>query len=194
MITNKRFSGIALTVFCGFFSQVTIAAEPEMEHLARQKVSAFSSELKETLKRAMVAGGPTQGILVCRDEASKIASRHSGDGWSIKRKSDRNRNPTNKPDSWETKQIVEFRAALQGGATPDGLSATKSSRTGYRFAKPIVMDTVCLACHGTTLSEEVVSSLKQFYPQDMATGYLPGELRGIRKSEKKGSGIFSGLI
>ena len=37
---------------------------------------------------------------------------------------------------------------------------------------------MCLTCHGTDVSDDVMSALQQRYPNDMATGYLEGQIRG----------------
>lgn len=160
-------------------------ADPQLEQVAKQKISAFSTELKATLKQAISNGGPVKGIVACREEAPLIAAKHSVDGWQIARRSDKNRNTANKPDSWEQQQIAKFAAALSSGADPATLSSSEKSATEYRFAKPIVMDTMCLACHGSYLGEDVKSALKQHYPQDLATGFSPGELRGIFSVKKQ---------
>jgi excinuclease UvrABC helicase subunit UvrB len=36
----------------------------------------------------------------------------------------------------------------------------------------------CLACHGKTLAPQVAARLKELYPDDRATGYAAGEIRG----------------
>ena len=160
-------------------------AATELDTLAKQKIGAFSAELKATLKQAISNGGPGKGIVACREEAPLIAAKHSVDGWQIARRSDKNRNTANKPDSWEQQQIAKFAAALSSGADPATLSSSEKSATEYRFAKPIVMDTMCLACHGSYLGEDVKRALKQHYPQDLATGFSQGELRGIFSVKKQ---------
>jgi len=154
-------------------------ADPELEQVAKQKIGAFSTELKATLKQAISLGGPAQGIMACREQAPLIAAKHSVDGWQIGRRSDKNRNSENKPDLWEQQQLAKFAAAITAGTDPAGLSSSEKNTTEFRFAKPILMDTMCLACHGSYLGEDVKSALKQHYPQDLATGFTPGELRGV---------------
>jgi len=159
-------------------------ADPQLDAVAKQKIGAFSTELKATLKQAISSGGPSQGIIACREQAPLIAAKHSVDGWQIARRSDKNRNVANKPDVWEQQQLAKFAAALKAGTDPTTLSSSETSATEYRFAKPIMMDTMCLACHGSYLGDDVKSALKQHYPQDLATGFTPGELRGIFSVKK----------
>ena len=48
----------------------------------------------------------------------------------------------------------------------------------FRFMKAIPPGAVCLKCHGTDLSPEVTAKMTELYPQDKATGYKEGDLRG----------------
>ncbi len=49
----------------------------------------------------------------------------------------------------------------------------------FRFAKAIKVAPVCLNCHGQTIAPEVKQALNEHYPNDLATGYRLGDLRGI---------------
>jgi len=48
----------------------------------------------------------------------------------------------------------------------------------YRFMKAIPTGGVCLACHGTQLSPEISQTLADLYPNDLATGFSEGDIRG----------------
>jgi hypothetical protein len=50
----------------------------------------------------------------------------------------------------------------------------------FHFAKPIVMQPMCVACHGSSdqISPEVKAKLSELYPNDKAVNYQPGQLRG----------------
>jgi hypothetical protein len=50
----------------------------------------------------------------------------------------------------------------------------------FHFAKPIVLQPMCVACHGgpEQISPEVKSKLSELYPNDKAVNYQPGQLRG----------------
>jgi len=49
-----------------------------------------------------------------------------------------------------------------------------------RYAKPILMQPQCTACHGSLeqISPELTTKLDALYPNDLAVGFKPGELRG----------------
>ena len=38
---------------------------------------------------------------------------------------------------------------------------------------------MCTACHGEAIAPEVKAALAQSYSEDQATGFKPGQLRGI---------------
>ena len=40
------------------------------------------------------------------------------------------------------------------------------------------VEPLCLVCHGKGLSDEVQDALEQYYPDDTATGYSLGQVRG----------------
>ena len=42
----------------------------------------------------------------------------------------------------------------------------------------IAVEPVCLACHGKALSPETTTALRRHYPDDAATGFDAGDLRG----------------
>ena len=48
----------------------------------------------------------------------------------------------------------------------------------FRFMKAIPTGAVCLKCHGTDLSPAVTAKLTELYPDDKATGFKEGDLRG----------------
>jgi hypothetical protein len=50
-------------------------------------------------------------------------------------------------------------------------------RTGY--VEPIVTQPQCLICHGSELAPPVAVALEAHYPEDQATGFAVGDLRGV---------------
>jgi len=47
------------------------------------------------------------------------------------------------------------------------------------YAEPLGIQEVCLTCHGTSVAPEVTAAIAPKYPDDQATGYALGDLRGI---------------
>lgn len=48
----------------------------------------------------------------------------------------------------------------------------------YRYLRAIPTMPICLACHGTDIDPEISDMLREHYPEDQATGFTAGELRG----------------
>ncbi len=48
----------------------------------------------------------------------------------------------------------------------------------FRYMKAIPTAEPCLTCHGVNVAEPVKAKLAQLYPQDQATGFKAGDIRG----------------
>jgi hypothetical protein len=130
------------------------------------------SRLMEELTAAIDAGGPDAAIEVCHRRAPEIADAVADEnGVEIGRTSFRLRNPRNSPPSWAEGLVTERRsepAFLEG---PDGSLAA---------LYPIRLKAGCTMCHGTDaeIPDEVAARLAELYPDDRATGFAEGDLRG----------------
>lgn len=156
---------------------------PEAAALAAE----FVGLLKPQLKQALTEGGPTHAIAVCADIAPGIADSLSAQsGWLVRRVSLKSRNASRAvPDSWERKVLLQFDRRQAAGEQPAELYFGEVVNGQYRYMQAQVVEPVCLVCHGKGLSDEVQATLKEYYPDDWATGYNLGEVRGaISLSEK----------
>jgi hypothetical protein len=161
----------------------TATPGPEAAALAAE----FVGLLKPQLKQALTEGGPTHAIAVCADIAPGIADSLSAQsGWLVRRVSLKSRNASRAvPDSWERKVLLEFDRRQAAGEQPAELHFGEVVNGQYRYMQAQVVEPVCLVCHGKGLSDEVQATLKEYYPDDWATGYSLGEVRGaISLSEK----------
>lgn len=162
------------------------APATEKEALIRCKAAAatLGSNLKTALKQAMREGCPVQALGVCNTEAPAIAAAiDEREGVTVGRTSLKWRNPDNAPDDWERGILEKFAADKAAGASnldletwtvvvgPDG-------GREFRYMKAILTLPLCLKCHGTDLAPEVATKLNELYPEDHATGYGLGDLRG----------------
>jgi hypothetical protein len=146
----------------------------------------FQQELGAKLQSAVAAGGPVAAVEVCHSAAPEIAARISREsGWDVRRVGTRARNPaTGRPDAWEQEQLSAFARRMAAGERPETLEARAIVDVGgvptERYMKAIVTAPVCLACHGDVAvqSAELRAKLRERYPDDAATGYRAGELRG----------------
>ena len=165
-------------------SPLASAAPPtgDLEQQASAIANQFIAELKPRLKQAMQEGGPGRAIEVCASAAPRIADSLSADsGWIVRRVSLKSRNASRSvPDQWERGLI---RCTTPGGASTAG-EAADSLRYGelvgshYRYMQAQGVGGLCLTCHGENLSATVSDTLENFYPDDRATGYQAGQVRG----------------
>ena len=150
-------------------------------------VKKFAGTLKPQLKAALETGGPVNAIEVCSTQAPDIAKKLSiENGWDIKRVSLKARNSHSaKPDAWETSVLQEFNERQLSGES--AIKMTHSEKTGdeFRFMKAQGVEPLCLTCHGEQLSPPVFEALQKHYPDDMATGYSLGQIRGSFSLSKK---------
>jgi len=139
--------------------------------------------LQQELFAAMKDGGPLKAIEVCRSKAPVLAADLSKEsGWKVGRTALRVRNPANAPDAWEKKTLEEFGARLAKGEDPATVEKFEvvvlAGRKSFRYMKAIRTAEACLGCHGPALKPELAAKVKELYPDDRATGFAAGELRG----------------
>ena len=153
----------------------------------RDIAAAMLKELGQTLQAAMADGGPENAIGVCKTQAPEIAMKLSmKHQLKVARVGTRARNPDmGVPNDWQTQALKQFETRLAKGDKPYDIEFIQLVKSGsydleLRYAKPIVLQPMCTACHGTPeqISPEVKAKLDQLYPNDKAVNYKPGELRG----------------
>ena len=150
---------------------------------AKAAVKAFGGALKSELVAAMKNGSPTNALGVCNIEAMSITAHISKEQDAIiSRVSLKNRNPENAPTDWQKAILEEFdNRAADGEDIAPMASVSVVEQNGkkqLRLMKAVPTEGVCLACHGQEISPDVQAKLDELYPQDKATGYSAGEVRG----------------
>jgi hypothetical protein len=150
---------------------------------AKKATAEFAGALKSELVAAMQSGGPIEAIDVCNTRAVLIGEEVSLEqGMTLSRVSQKNRNPDNAPNEWQAAVLESFEARKAAGEAPGTLAWHEVADTGtgkeFRFMKAIPTGAVCLACHGETLAPPVAEKLAELYPEDKATGYSEGDIRG----------------
>ena len=156
---------------------------------AKSAIQAFAASLQAELKAAMQAGGPVAGVAVCNTRAMAITRQAADDGMELSRVSLRNRNPDNAPNAWQTAVLETFEGQKVAGKDVTGLTWSETvdidGVSEFRFMKAIPTGEVCLKCHGTTLAPGVAEVLADLYPQDKATGFKQGDIRGAFVAVRK---------
>ena len=145
----------------------------------RQAVGAkLLAPFKRDLKQALIAGmqqGPQNAISVCADQAPEIAASLQTDDVNMGRASHRLRNPANQGPDW-VKAVLEDYLAADADPAPKVVDLP-ADREGY--VEPILMQPLCLTCHGSEVAEDIAAHISKAYPDDQATGFELGDLRGV---------------
>lgn len=161
--------------------------ETQAQFLAesRNTAQAFMQTLGGALKKQLELGGAESAIGVCKQIAPALAGDYSKNGRVVKRVSLKSRNAAQgTPDAWEKNGLAQFDVNQQAGKPLANLEVSTLTEDAdgrwYRYMKAIPTQAMCLQCHGksTDISAGVRALLLQEYPQDQATGYSIGEVRG----------------
>ena len=177
-------ASVALTLSLSGNAMAEDAAQADaLAAQARGLVAKFSDKLKGELMGAMKAEGPVKAIEVCNVAAPAIAGEVSTDGWTVKRTSLKLRNAKAKPDAWEKQTLELFEAEKAKGADVTKLERSEIAECEWRAYVPLHEGDPhraepCLTCHGGNVQEPVKAKLAELYPQDQATGFQAGDIRG----------------
>lgn len=167
----------------------TPADTSALEQEAQQVVQQFGGQLKSVLQASMMSGGPVQAMQVCKTNAPQIAQTVGAEqGWIVARTSIKVRNPNNQPDAWEAQVLADWADKIANGAPVAGLKTSavveQNGKPVFRYMQAIPTADLCLNCHGSQLSAQVQETLQALYPQDQATGFAAGDLRGAFSLQK----------
>lgn len=145
-------------------------------------LGALRERLFARLNELILQGGPIKAIQVCSAEAPAIA-KEIGDasGVEIGRTSFRIRNPGNAPRPWAADLVREAAGKKAGDVAP--VVVDLGDRLG--LLRPIGVMPACTRCHGAAdgIDAQVRAELARRYPEDRATGFAPGDLRGFMWAE-----------
>lgn len=180
------------TMLCGvsaLLAATVAAVEPDAAALAQarahadQAISEMQRQLKLELQTALQQGGGVAAIRVCRERAPIIAAQLNQTlGVTIRRTSERWRNPANAPDTFESGVLKQFAAAAAAAPDVNQLRFEEvlndQGQPRLHVMQAIALQGPCVMCHGTELREDIRDSLRLLYPADHAIGFSPGELRG----------------
>ena len=174
------------TLLAGCASGPSAEEQLAMVADARKASGALIQKLGGELKATLEGKGPEGAISVCKERAPQIAAEVSKQfNFDTKRVSPKNRNPAGVPDTWEAEAQAGLEKRLAAGEKPETLDTWQvvSTPSGkqFRYAKALPVQPLCLTCHGdpATIPDGVKARLAADYPQDKATGYGPGMVRGI---------------
>lgn len=168
---------------CLLFPWPVVAADPGPLVAEAQ---AVIQRVRDTMMREMQTAmqlGPTQAIGVCRHLAPEIAQQIEREtGWEVQRPALRVRNPANKPTEDERSVLLSFVSRSVAGQDISRMNTMRRvTRDGVAYAhfmQAIPTFEPCLACHGDNIDPGLHREIRKLYPEDQATGYEVGDLRG----------------
>ena len=150
---------------------------------ARQVSKELAEKVRGLLLQEIERGGFLNAVRVCSESAQKITQQFYKDtGHYARRVSLRYRNTNNIPDDYERRKLEEFdflnREKRLGN---EYIEVVKEGSQEYlRYMRPLVAIPLCLVCHGPkeNIPSEIKAILAEKYPDDRATGFLSGDVRG----------------
>lgn len=160
--------------------ETTVISEESKEILQKYAIET-KGVLGKNLMNAINTQGTEKAIEFCSTKAIVLTDSMSiAFNASIKRVSDKPRNPLNMANENETAFIDELKQKISKGEkmTPK-FTESDGKITGYF---PIETNAMCLQCHGSKdldIKPNVIKKIAQLYPKDQATGYKENQIRGI---------------
>ncbi len=158
------------------------ASDDTLLQRARAASDAVLARLLARLNQEYQQGGAERGVQVCAQVAQSLTQQIGREqGVNIRRVSLKNRNPRNTPDAWERRILQQWERDQKAGKPLQEVAEWRTERGQrvYRYMRPIMVAIpLCLECHGTQIKPEVRRLIRERYPNDKATGYQLGDLRG----------------
>ncbi len=147
--------------------------------------------LVKSLQQKVSESGAAAAVCYCNEFApqygktkvvewsAKARSELNAESFRFRRISSRNRNPQNAPTDAQARILDTWQ---KGSVQP----AYFEDAGKFYTMHPIKLNQpLCLSCHGdsATLDKKSAAEIKRLYPQDKATGYKLGDLRGAFVTE-----------
>jgi hypothetical protein len=156
------------------FAAITTHAQDTERARGAELLAPFKKDLKQALKSGL-AEGPAAAIQVCRVKAPGIADALSVEGVRMGRSSHKLRNPDNKAPDWVSPIMQAY--LHEPSSREPRVVELPGDRWGY--VEPIMVQPLCLTCHGSALAPDIAAQISDLYPEDRAVGFEAGELRGV---------------
>lgn len=187
---NRVAISVAIFILASMGTAISNAGSPSAAvkspdiSVVKENAKRYMESLKTLLQQKMSESGPIAALAVCSRDAVHLSAEISREtGWSIRRVSDRARNPLAMPDEYESIMLDTFakKIATQPNI-PSVINYEVVEEHGVhyaRFMQGIRIQPVCLTCHGDKAQISAVNEkLTELYPHDTARGYKVGDLRG----------------
>ena len=145
-----------------------------------QVSSMLVQRLGGELKAQMQNNGAIGALHFCSQNALSLTEQVAKETHtSLKRVSTNERNPLNKATADEAALLKKWSDLLKNNQPLPPSAIVNLSPNTAVYYKPIVINNeACLKCHGN-VEGELAKEIKAAYPEDKATGYKMGDLRGM---------------
>jgi len=149
-----------------------------------EKADKVSKTLIKTLggklKKELKTNGPVAALKYCSTNAYTLTQQVSDKykKMSVKRISLKPRNPANTPSKDEAVILQAMQDMQKVGVRPKKVIQEKDGKI-YVYKPLLIGKKACLICHGDLSKRpKLAQAIKEIYPNDKATGYKMGDLRG----------------
>jgi len=184
----RRLTRLGASLIIGLAAGAAAAQGDDSSRLAeegRKMADSLLQMIRGELVKAVESSGPLRAIVVCKYSVPEITSNVSRtSGWKVSRVALRPRNPAlGAADAWEQRAILGFEQAVaRGEKDPLETAEIVNEPAGrfFRYARALTLNPLCMICHGPTenMTDAVKAQLAVEYPNDRATGYRLGQVRG----------------
>ncbi len=191
---NKAFSALLAIFVFAVFLMFSCKQSTELDDKTRTELiekgtrisTKLSGALQQKLSSEIQENGLVEAIKYCTVHALPLTDSLSNEEHvRISRVSHNNRNPKNTINPDEVELSKKYISQLEQRAPLAPTIVTKDGQ--HIFYSPIIISMpTCLKCHGKTGSDidpQVMQVLQEQYPNDKATGFEMGQLRGLFKIE-----------
>jgi cytochrome c553 len=159
---------------------VVLEKQKTYEEIGLEYALSTKKVLGENLMGTIQKKGTLEALAFCNIQAMPLTDSMSFNyNATIKRVSDKNRNPNNKANAEELKYIEQFKRDSAENKESKPVVVDKGEKVQFYY--PIPTNTMCLQCHGKpeNIKPEVRAKTLKLYPNDLAIGYGENEVRGI---------------
>lgn len=192
-IASKALLTLLIAAVSGCATQsISNETQARYQDESRKTAMEFRQTLTAIQKSQLETVGAENAIPVCKQVAPALAESYSKGGQVLKRVSLKARNQAlGTPDAWEKTALESFDQAQREGKPIDKLETSTVSKDAdgrwFRYMKAIPTQPQCLQCHGkpADISSGMKAKLATEYPNDKATGYSVGEIRGAISIKRK---------
>jgi len=185
---------LSLTASAILLSTAALMAQPSKPMPVKKEGVGYIKMLGKALKtelKAHMKNDPSglEALAFCSGSADAITKKVNAKlpaYAKVRRTALKVRNDkVNMPDETDVKVMKKFEEEIAAKKlTPKSIEVVKVGET-TRIYKPLVTKKVCLKCHGSDLSPKIAEAIKSAYPNDKATGFKEGDLRGVIVAEIK---------